>query len=98
MFLGMDWKKFNIPSNDLVKAFDQEGDMIRKNASIKFMDVTGHWSDQHWPQASYPFAYKYRAYVSPSAQNYIIFRLADVILLKAEALNETGTYPAQHNW
>jgi len=90
MFLGMDWKKFNIPSNDLVKAFDQEGDMIRKNASIVFMDVTGHWSDQHWPQASYPFAYKYRAYVYPSAQNYIFFRLADVILLKAEALNETG--------
>ncbi|MBK7028098.1 MAG: RagB/SusD family nutrient uptake outer membrane protein [Bacteroidales bacterium] len=93
MFMGLDWKKFNIPSNDLVKAFNDEGDVIRKNSSITFMDVTGSWTDQHWPQTNYPFAYKYRAYTSPSPQNYIFFRLADVILLKAEALNETGDTP-----
>lgn len=90
MFMGFDWKKFNIPSNDLVKAFNDEGDEIRKNASIVFMDVTGRWSDQHWPQTNYPFVNKYRAYISPSPQNYIFYRLADVLLLKAEALNETG--------
>lgn len=90
MFRGLDWKKFNIPSNDLVNAFDNEGDMVRKNASIAFEDVTGHWSDQHWPQTNYPFVNKYRALDQPSPQNYIFFRLADILLLKAEALNETG--------
>jgi hypothetical protein len=90
MFMGMDWKKFNIPSNDLVNAFDAEQDQIRKNSSIVFMDVTGKWSDAHWPQTHYPFLNKYRLYLSPSPQNYIFLRLADIILLKAEALNELG--------
>lgn len=90
MFKGIDWKKFNIPSNDLVAAFDNEGDLVRKNSSITFMDVTGHWQDNHWPQDNYPFINKYRATDQPSPQNYIFYRLADVILLKAEALNELG--------
>lgn len=90
MFMGMDWKKFNIPSNDLVKAFDEENDAVRKASSIVWLDVTGKWSDIHWPQNHYPFVYKYRIYTSPSPQNYIFIRLADILLLKAEALNETG--------
>ena len=90
MFMGMDWKKFNTPSNDLVAAFDAENDLIRKASSITFLDVTGKWSDENWPQINYPFVYKYRNYSSPSPQNYIFIRLADILLLKAEALNETG--------
>ena len=90
MFQGMDWKKFDIPSNDLVQAFESEGDTVRENASILFLDVTGHWSDTHWPQTHYPFVNKYRALTQPSPQNYIFYRLADILLLKAEALNETG--------
>lgn len=90
MFRGLDWKKFNIPSNDLVAAFNAEGDAIRKNASIIFLNVTGKWSDNHWPQNNYPFLNKYRQFVSPSDQNYIFIRLADIMLLKAEALNELG--------
>jgi len=90
MFSGTDWKKFNIPSNDIVKAFDDENDMIRKNASILFADVTGKWSDANWPQTHYPFINKYRIISSPSPQNYIFIRLADIILLKAEAMNELG--------
>ncbi|HAL65141.1 MAG TPA: RagB/SusD family nutrient uptake outer membrane protein, partial [Bacteroidales bacterium] len=90
MFRGLDWKKFNIPSNDLVKTFEQEGDMIRFNSSIVWEDVSGHWTDQHWPQVHYPFINKWRNYTEGSDQNYIIYRLADVILLKAEALNELG--------
>jgi hypothetical protein len=90
MFIGMDWKKFNIPSNDLVAAFDAENDNIRKASSITFLDVTGKWSDPNWPQTNYPFINKYRIYTSPSPQNYIFLRLADILLLKAEALNETG--------
>lgn len=90
MFQGYDWKKFNIPSNDLVKQFTDENDAIRLNSSILYGDVSGKWSDANWPQAHYPFANKYRMYQQPSPQNYIIFRLADVLLLKAEALNESG--------
>lgn len=90
IFRGLDWKKFNLPSNDLVMAFDAEGDMIRKNASVIFLDVSGKWSDSHWPQTQYPFINKYRKFNEGSDQNYIFYRLADVLLLKAEALNEMG--------
>jgi hypothetical protein len=88
MFRGLDWKKFNIPSNDIVKAFDDEKDTVRKNASIIFLDVTGKWSDQNWPQKNYPFVNKYRNFNEGSDQDYIFIRLADILLLKAEALNE----------
>lgn len=90
MFRGTDWKKFNTPSHDLVAAFDSEGDVIRKNSSIEFQDVSGKWGDPYWPQDHYPFGNKYRNISSPSPQNYIFLRLADIILLKAEALNEKG--------
>ena len=88
MFRGSDWKKFNTPSNDLVKAFDDEGDVIRKDASVIFLEAG--FPDQHWPIDNYPFINKWRQYVMPSPQNYIFIRLADIILLKAEALNELG--------
>jgi len=90
MFRGMDWKKFDIPSNDLVKAFETEQDTVRKAASIIFLDVTGKWSDSHWPQNNYPFLNKWHNFASGSDQNYIFLRLADILLLKAEALNENG--------
>jgi hypothetical protein len=90
MFRGLDWKKFDTPSNDLVAAFDSEGDNIRKNASIVFEDVAGKWTDQYWPSNNFPFVNKYRNLSSPSSQNYILIRLADILLLKAEALNENG--------
>ncbi len=90
IFRGLDWKKFNLPSNDLVAAFDAENDQIRKNASVIFLDVTGKWSDPHWPQTYYPFINKWRNFQEGSDQNYIFIRLADILLLKAEALNELG--------
>lgn len=90
MFSGTEWKKFNIPTNDLVRTFDSENDVIRKNSSISFKNVSGLWSDANWPVTTYPFINKYRIITAPSAQNYILMRLADIILLKAEALNETG--------
>jgi len=93
IFRGMDWKKFNLPSNDLAKAFDAEHDTMRKNASMVFLDVTGHWSDPNWPQTHYPFINKYRNFAEGSDQNYIFMRLADILLLKAEALNELGDVP-----
>jgi hypothetical protein len=85
---GTGWKRFNTPTNDLVKAFDDEGDVIRKNASISFKNVsTDGWSDNFWPKANYPFINKYRA--DDKSDSYII-RLADILLLKAEAQNETS--------
>ncbi|MBK7335390.1 MAG: RagB/SusD family nutrient uptake outer membrane protein [Saprospirales bacterium] len=90
IFRGLDWKKFNLPSNDLVQAFDDENDAIRKAESIIFLDVSGKWSDSHWPQTEYPFINKHRNFEEGSPQNYIFIRLADILLLKAEALNETG--------
>jgi len=32
-----------------------ENDTIRKNSSIIWLDVSGKWSDPHWPQTNYPF-------------------------------------------
>jgi hypothetical protein len=90
IFRGLDWKKFNLPSNNLVKAFTTENDTKRANASIVYVDVTGKWSDSHWPQNHYPFINKYHNFNEGSSQNYIFIRLPEVLLLKAWALNETG--------
>lgn len=73
------WAKWATPSRDLIKAFDDENDMIRKNQSIVYYVAT--WNN-YYPAANYPFAYKCRAEVS----SILKFRLADIILLKAEAL------------
>lgn len=86
MFSGTDWKKFNTPTNDIVKAYDAEGDLIRKNANIRFEDVSGKWADRYWPLSNFPLINKYRDF--SGAQNFILIRLADILLLKAEALNE----------
>jgi hypothetical protein len=88
MFYGTDWKKFNTPSNDLIKAFDEEGDDIRKASTISFANVTGKWSDKYHTLTNFPFAYKMRN--TDGSQNIIIYRLADVLLLNAEARNELG--------
>ena len=83
---GTGWKRFDTPTNDLVAAYDNEGDMIRKNAGIAFKNVsTEGWSDNYWTKANYPFVNKFRA--DDKSDIYII-RLADILLLKAEALNE----------
>lgn len=88
MFLGTDWKKFNIPSNDLVKTFSDAGDTQRMNSSIKFSPVA--WSDKYWPSTNYPFMYKMRK--MDGTQNFYIMRYADILLLQAEAAARTGDY------
>ncbi|HPM92764.1 MAG TPA: RagB/SusD family nutrient uptake outer membrane protein [Bacteroidales bacterium] len=88
LFGESDWKKFNVPSNDLVKAYDDEGDVIRRNSTIIFSEEG--FPDNYWPQDNYPFIWKWRISGNNSPQNYIFLRLADIILLKAEALNELG--------
>lgn len=82
-FMWGDWKKFNIPSHNLIKAFDVAGDVIRKNASIKFVETS--WTDDYWSQPV-PVIYKYPD-PDGKSNNYRI-RYADIVLLRAEALTE----------
>jgi starch-binding outer membrane protein, SusD/RagB family len=85
---GDSWRKFVTPSQDLVKAFDDENDVIRKNASILFEAV--NWVDEYWgnaPGSVIPFAYKWKNADGWASSNRPYFlRLGDIILLKAEAL------------
>ena len=87
---GDSWRKFATPSKDLVQAFDSEGDVLRKNASILFENAP--WSDEYWSLnvgGSIPFAYKWKSANGWASTNrQYVLRLADIILLKAEALNE----------
>lgn len=81
---GAGWKKFNTPTNDLVNTFDAEQDRVRKSSSI-FTDGVG-WDDEYWKDPkTYPHINKYRA--DDKSDTYIL-RLADILLLKAEAQNE----------
>ncbi|HLT09083.1 MAG TPA: RagB/SusD family nutrient uptake outer membrane protein [Cyclobacteriaceae bacterium] len=87
---GDTWRKFVTPSKDLVKAFDEEGDEIRKQATVIF--EAAPWADEFWSlqvNGQVPFAYKWKeANGWASTNRQYLFRLADIILLKAEALNE----------
>ena len=87
---GDTWRKFVTPSQDLVKAFDDEGDVVRKNSTVLF--ETAPWSDEFWSVAvggNVPFAYKWKSANGWASTNrQYLLRLGDIILLKAEALNE----------
>lgn len=89
--VGHTWRKFVVPSKDLINAFDAAGDVERKNATVLFESAP--WVDEYWGNkvgSVIPFAYKWRSapsWAGSSNRQYLI-RLADIILLKAEALNE----------
>lgn len=84
---GGGWKKFNTPSNDLVSAFLSENDTVRLNNSITFVDITGQWTDAYWTDYThYPFLTKYNDPSNGINDMYMI-RLADILLLRAEAYN-----------
>ncbi len=78
-----DWAKWLTPSRDLIAAFDKAGDKVRKAETIITATVT--WSNEY-PSATYPFMYKYRSKFS----SVIKLRLADILLLKAEAYVQKG--------
>lgn len=78
-----DWAKWITPSRDLIYAFEKEGDDIRMNQAIIWAQPS--WSN-HYPSNHYPFMWKTR-----SRYNSILkIRLADILLLKAEAYVATG--------
>lgn len=72
------WAKWITPSRDLINDFDKEGDEVRKNQTIVYYACS--WSN-YYPASNYPFMYKYRS----GYNNEYLIRLADIILLKAEA-------------
>jgi hypothetical protein len=80
------WAKWITPSQDLINDFLAENDQVRYKQSIVYYDCS--WSN-YFPGSNYPFVYKCRSAVS----NIIRLRLADILLLKAEALAYTGDLP-----
>lgn len=99
------WQKYCVPTKNLVAAYDAQGDNVRKNANIIFMtnDANGDpisWPDENWnpcqnPTVGIPFNFKQKHPGGwASGDDYYLLRLADIILLKAEAQNETGATAA----
>ncbi len=77
------WRRWVCPSRDLIAAFDAEGDTVRKNQAIVYEKVE---YENYYPADNYPFVYKFRS----SSSSVIKLRLADILLMKAEALVATG--------
>jgi hypothetical protein len=83
VFVGNNWKKFNTPSHTFSNALDTK----RRASSIKKLPTT--FADPYWTTyTQFPNPWKMRA--TDGTQNFYILRLADIILLKAEALAHTG--------
>ena len=76
------WRRYCTPTQDLVAKFDKDHD-TRYKSSIYWGSVP---YDTYWPANNYPLAYKIRQKES----DIILLRLADILLLKAEALVELG--------
>ncbi|HEX2395845.1 MAG TPA: RagB/SusD family nutrient uptake outer membrane protein [Bacteroidales bacterium] len=82
-----DWAKWMTPSRDLLAAYDREGDIIRKRITV--VQASVNWSN-HYPSDAYWFMHKV-----PSKFNSLIkLRLADILLLKAEAYAGLGNLSA----
>ena len=76
------WRRYCTPTQDLLAKFDKAKDS-RYASSIYWGKVP---YDTYYPANNYPLAYKIRQKES----DIILLRLADVLLLKAEALVELG--------
>jgi len=84
-FVGDGWKKFETPTNDLINAFTAAGDNVRMNASITIVNYG--WPDKYWQTpTSYPVLSKYTD-PNNGLNNMYMIRLADILLLRAEAYN-----------
>ena len=90
---GDTWAKFNVPTNDLIADYHSQNDVVRLNASVYFTVASDTNGAIPPPYTKFPvpFSYKWKqpgGFNSPD--NEILIRLADIILLKAEALNQTS--------
>lgn len=80
---GFTWAKWVTPSRDLIKAFNDEGDTTRLNQTVVYYSC--NWSN-YYPSSHYAFMYKLRS----GYNNEYVVRLADIILLEAEAYAHKG--------
>jgi starch-binding outer membrane protein, SusD/RagB family len=92
------WPKRDIGSADLVNAFNAAGDVIRANATFnwKVANASFNMPANAW-DASKPIPFMNKlpdANGWNSPDNIILIRLADVILLAAEANNQLGNTAA----
>lgn len=76
------WRRYCTPTHDVIAKFDKEHD-TRYSSSIYWAEVP---YDTYYPANNYPLAYKIRQ----KENDIILLRLADVMLIKAEALVELG--------
>lgn len=87
-FIGSGWKKFSTPTNDLVNTFRAEGDSVRLHASITFVNYG--WADPYWHDPNYyPILSKYND-PNNGINDFYPIRLADILLLRAEAYNNAN--------
>ena len=77
------WAKWITPSRDIINDFMQEGDDVRFNETVVYYECT--WAN-YYPASHYPFMYKLRS----GYNNYYKLRLADIILMEAEAYAHLG--------
>ena len=80
--VSVTWRRYCTPTKELLARFDKDKD-VRYASSFYWTKVP---YDTWYPASDYPLAYKIRQKDS----NIILLRLADILLLKAEALVETG--------
>lgn len=91
---GWGWG-FNIPSDELLADFNEEGDTIRRDATIIFAGET-MWDGREVSESVENPMYNEKAYSSANAgasdtdKNIRYLRLGEVYLIFAEAANELG--------
>ena len=96
--IGSSWTvpyhRFNTASTDLMAAFEEMGDDVRKYSSTITVSDRSLISDPAYGYGSgEPISHMYKMGRSGEifgGSNVMLLRLADIILLRAEALNATG--------